>query len=87
MKKTVIKFWAGFCGPCRDYAPVFDKIKEEFRDSVEFVEVDIDKDSEKLVTKYKVDAVPTTVFLEGTTVVQTIKGAIPEDQLKDLILK
>lgn len=87
MEKTVIKFSADWCGPCRAYAPVFDKIKEEFKDSVEFIEVNIDKDSEKLTTKYRVDAVPTTVFLEGTTVVQTIKGAIPEDQLKDLILK
>lgn len=87
MEKTVIKFSADWCGPCRAYAPVFDKIKEEFKDSVEFIEVNIDKDSEKLTTKYRVDAVPTTVFLEGTTIVQTIKGAIPEDRLKDLILK
>lgn len=87
MAKTVIKFFNNGCTPCRDYAPVFDKIKEEFRDSVKFVEVDINKDSEKLVTKYKVDAVPTTIFLEGTAVTQVIKGAIPEDQLRELILK
>ena len=87
MTKTVIKFFSNGCTPCRDYAPVFNKIKEEFRDSVEFVEVNIDKDSEKLVTKYKVDAVPTTIFLEGEDVLYNIKGAIPEDQLRELILK
>lgn len=87
MKKTVIKFFRNGCTPCRVYAPTFEKIKQELQESIEFVEVDTDKDSEKLTTKYRVDAVPTTVFLEGTTIVQTIKGAIPEDRLKDLILK
>lgn len=87
MSKTVIKFSADWCGPCRAYAPVFTKVKEEFKDSVEFVEVNIDNDSEKLTSKYKVDAVPTTVVLEGTTIVDNIKGAIPEDQLRQLISK
>lgn len=87
MAKTVIKFSADWCGPCRAYAPVFDKVKEEFKDSVEFIEVNIDNDSEKLSIKYKVDAVPTTVVLEGTTIVDSIKGAIPEDQLRQLISK
>lgn len=87
MAKTVIKFSADWCGPCRAYAPIFDKVKEEFKDSVEFVEVNIDNDSEKLSIKYKVDAVPTTVLLEGTTIVENIKGAIPEDQLRQLISK
>ena len=84
MAKTVIKFSASWCGPCKAYAPVFDKVKQDFKDSIEFIEVDIDSDSEKLSEKYKVEAVPTTIFLEGTDVLYNVKGAISEDQLRKL---
>ena len=47
MEKTVIKFWAPWCGPCNQYAPTFEKVKEELQEGIEFVEVNIDEDTNR----------------------------------------
>lgn len=86
MKKTVIKFWAGFCGPCRVYAPTFEKVKQELKDTVEFVEIDIENDPDNLSGKYKVRGIPHTVVLEDGEVIKAESGRLSEEQLKNLIL-
>ena len=86
MKKTVIKFWAGFCGPCRAYAPTFERVKEDLQDIVEFVEVNVENDPDNLSGKYKVRGIPHTVVLEDGEVIKAESGRLSEEQLKDLIL-
>ena len=81
----VIKFWAGFCGPCTVYAPVFDKVLEELKDQVEFVNVDIENDTTGLTREYKVTGIPTTVVIkDGETKIKT--GRISKEELKQFIL-
>ena len=41
MAKKAIKFSAAWCGPCKSYAPVWDKVKAEITEGVEYLEVDI----------------------------------------------
>ena len=83
--KKVIKFYADWCGPCKLYAPIFDKVSEELKDQAEFVNVNIEKDTTGLAAQYKVQAIPTTVVIKDG-VEQTKSGRLDEADLKNFIL-
>lgn len=79
-----IKFYADWCGPCKMYSKIWDKVVEEV-EGVEFVEIDVDKDTTGLAAEYKVRSIPYTVIIkEGEEVKKT--GLLQEQELKNLIL-
>lgn len=81
----VIKFYADWCGPCKVYAKVFDKVSEQLKDQVKFVNINIEKDDTGLTKEYNVQSIPTTVVIkDGKTKVR--KGRLEEKTLKALIL-
>ena len=85
MAVKAIKFYATWCGPCKIYGKAWDKVAEELKGKVEFVDVDIDKDTTGLAAKYKVASVPHTVIInDGKTVEKT--GRLNVADLKTLIL-
>jgi len=81
----VIKFYADWCGPCRVYAKTFDKVSEELKDEVEFVNVNVEKDTTGLAAQYKVTGIPMTVVVkDGAEKSKT--GRMDENSLKNFIL-
>lgn len=60
---TVIDFYATWCGPCKQIAPVFDQLKVQYDGRVKFVSIDIDAD-EAMARQYGIEAVPTFVLLD-----------------------
>ncbi len=81
----VIKFYADWCGPCRVYAKTFDKVSEELKENVEFVNINVEKDTTGLAAKYKVTSIPMTVIIKDG--VENVKsGRLSEEQLKTLIV-
>jgi thioredoxin 1 len=85
MGTKAIKFYADWCGPCRTYAKTWDKVSEEVED-VEFISINVDKDTTGLAAEYKVRSIPMTVVLkeDGTILKET--GLLSEIKLKELIL-
>lgn len=84
-----LKLSASWCAPCRFYAPTFHKISEmeEFKD-IEFKSLDIEEDeeSERLVQKFGVRGVPTTLILnENDELIYKLTGNIKESDLIDAI--
>ena len=80
---VIIDFWAEWCGPCRAYAPVFERVSEEFPDVV-FAKVDTEVE-QALAGSFGIRSIPTTIaFKEGVGVFMQ-PGALPEDALRDLI--
>ena len=79
----VLKFYADSCGPCKTYAPVFDKVMSE--SNVEYENINVDKDTAGLAAKYKVRSIPLTVFIneDGTSTKEL--GSLSEEKLKQLI--
>ena len=73
--KQVIKFSAPWCMPCKALAPVFEKIKQDYKDTdIKFHFLDVENDPENLAEKFNVRSVPTVVFLKDNVEVKRMTG-------------
>ncbi|KAF9566995.1 thioredoxin-domain-containing protein, partial [Agrocybe pediades] len=72
-KLSVIDFHATWCGPCHAIAPTFEALAKQYP-NVNFLKCDVDAASE-VAQKYTVTAMPTFVFLKGSTKVDQVRGA------------
>ena len=82
---VIIDFWAEWCGPCRAYAPVFERVSEEFSNVV-FAKVDTEVE-QALAGSFGIRSIPTTIAFKDGIGVFMQPGALPEDALRDLITK
>lgn len=65
-KPKVIEFSATWCGPCKRFAPIFDRVSGMFNGKIDVQKIDVDdKATADITEKYNVQAVPTIVFLDS----------------------
>src|SRR3954469_7056764 len=82
---VLIDFWAAWCGPCRNFAPVFEKAAERYPDVV-FGKVDTEAQSE-LAAAFDISAIPTLAVIRDGVVLYAQPGALPAAALDELIGK
>lgn len=76
-KPTVIDFYADWCGPCRQIAPLFEELESEYGDRIQFSRVNVD-DSAEHAARYGITSIPTFIFLDAEgKLVATVTGADP----------
>ena len=79
-KPVLVDFWAEWCGPCRQVAPILDEIASQHGDKIEFRKMNVD---ENPVTpaSYRVTGIPTINVYQNGEVVRSIVGAKPKAAL------
>jgi thioredoxin 1 len=81
----VIDWWATWCGPCRAFAPIYEKASDKYTDVV-FGKIDTDAEQELAMT-FEIRSIPTLMIFREQVLVFARPGMIPGAALDDLIEK
>jgi thioredoxin 1 len=83
---VLIDFFAEWCMPCLTMSPIIDELSENFKGKIKFGKVNVE-DNPEAAQKHGVMSIPNFVLLKNGKVVEQITGAIPAEELEDLLKK
>lgn len=82
---VIVDFWAPWCGPCRSFAPVYDKVSEDHEDIL-FAKVNTEEERE-IAASFQVRSIPTLMIFREQVIIFSQPGALPEGTLRQLLEK
>jgi thioredoxin 1 len=80
---VLLDFWAPWCGPCRSFAPVFEKVASANPDIV-FGKVNTDEEKE-LAGAFEINSIPTLMVFRDRVLLYSQPGALPASVLEDIV--
>ena len=82
---VIIDFWAPWCGPCRSFAPIFDKVSDNHTDIV-FAKVNTEEEQD-LAANFQIRSIPTLMIFREQVILYAEAGMLSEPQLEQVIAK
>jgi len=82
---VIVDFWAPWCGPCRGFAPVFERVAEANPDVV-FAKVNTDEEQE-IAQHFQIRSIPTLMVFREQIIVFSQPGALPQGSFEQVVSK
>ena len=82
---VIVDFWAPWCGPCRSFAPTFEKVSEEHPEIV-FAKVNTE-DEHEIAAHFQIRSIPTLMIFRDQIIIYSQPGALPESMFKEIVAK
>jgi thioredoxin 1 len=82
---VIVDYWAPWCGPCRGFAPVFERVAEQNPDVV-FAKVNTD-DEQEIAGHFQIRSIPTLMVFREQIIVFSQPGALPQNALEQVVEK
>ncbi len=81
---VLVDFYAEWCGPCKMMSPILKEVKDNLKDRVSIIKIDVDK-NQALAAKYQVRGVPTMLLFKNGKQVWRQSGMLQKDELINVI--
>lgn len=80
---VILDFWAPWCGPCRNFAPVFEAASEKYPDIV-FAKINTEEQQE-IAGQFQIRSIPTLMIFREKVILYSQPGALPAGALDELL--
>jgi thioredoxin 1 len=81
---VLVDYWAEWCGPCRQLAPILDEVSKEYAGRLKVTKLNVD-DNQETPQKFGIRGIPTLMLFKNGDVVATKVGALSKSQLTAFI--
>lgn len=82
---VIVDFWAQWCGPCKSFAPIYEKVSEDFPNVV-FGKLDTEA-HQAIAGHFQIRSIPTLMIFREKVMIFNQAGAMPEASLRSLLEK
>ena len=83
-RPVLVDFSAEWCGPCKMMPPILKEVKDQLKDSVTIIKLDIDKNP-KVARDFQIQSVPTLMIFQKGDVKWRQSGVVPARQLQQIV--